>query len=101
MTSTAPHDPDNLTADQQTRRADELEDWLTDLRVTLSDDPPDWQTPEDDIADPAPRLPAVPLPTADRPAPEGGTKVRSAHPNVNLEGDPPRPAVGRHRAADQ
>jgi hypothetical protein len=101
MTSTAPHDSDNLTAEQQTRRADELEDWLTDLRVTLSDDPPDWLTREDDIEDPAPGLAAVALPAADRPVPEGGTTVRSARPNESLEGDPPGPAVGRHRAAEQ
>ena len=47
MTNTAP-DP----AGQRTGPADELEDWLTDIRVTLSDDPPDWLVSEDDTTDP-------------------------------------------------
>lgn len=100
MTDTAPDDSVDPTDDQQTRRPDELEDWLTDLRVTLSDDPPDWLTPEDDIADPAPGLAAVPLPIEDHPVPDSGTPARSAHPNGSPKGDPPGPAVGRHRAAE-
>jgi hypothetical protein len=100
MTNTAPDDSVDPTADQQTRRPDELEDWLTDLRVTLSHDPPDWLTPEDDIADPPPGLAAVPLPTEDHPVPANGTPARRARRNGSLKGDPPGPAVGRHRAAE-
>jgi hypothetical protein len=100
MTNMAQGDSVDLTEDQQTHRADELEDWLTDLRVTLSDDPPDWLTPEDDIADPAPGPAAVPSLTDDHPVADSGTPARSVPPNESLNGGPPVPGVGRHRAAE-
>ena len=66
MTNTAPDHSVDPAADQQTGRPDELEDWLTDLRVTLNDDPPDWLTLEDDIADAAVAPAAVTPPTVGR-----------------------------------
>lgn len=99
MTTTAHNDPVDPTADQHTRPADELEDWLTDLRVNLNDDPPDWLTPEEDAAHPTPGPAATP-PTEDHPVADTRTPDRSASPNQNLESDPHRPAVGRHRAAE-
>jgi hypothetical protein len=78
MTTTAPNDSVDPGAGEQTRRADELEDWLTDIRVNLNDDPPDWLTPAEDIADPDSE-PADTPPTSD---------------------DHPAPTVGRHRAAE-
>jgi hypothetical protein len=98
-TNTAPDDSVDPTADQQTRRPDELEDWLTDLRVTLGDDPPGWLTPEDDAADPAPGPAAAPPPSEDHAVPDTGKLAHTAGPDGNLKGDPPGPAVGRHRAA--
>jgi hypothetical protein len=77
MTTTAPDGSVDPSAAEQTHQADELEDWLTDIRVNLNDDPPDWLTPEDDAAD------ADGEPAATQ-APE----------------DRPLPTVGRHRAAD-
>lgn len=100
MTTTAHNDPVDPTADQHTRRADELEDWLTDLRVNLNEDPPDWLTPEEDIAGPAPGRTAATRPTEGQLVPDTETPDRSASPSANLEGDPPRRAVGRHRAAE-
>lgn len=100
MTTTAHNDPVDPTTEQHTRRADELEDWLTDLRVNLNHDPPDWLTPEEDMADPAPGPAAATPPTQGHPVPDTRTPDRSASPKPNLEDDPPRPAVGRHRAAD-
>ena len=88
MTNTAPHESVDPAADERTGPADELEDWLTDIRVTLSDDPPDWLTPEDDSADPDHQPVA-----ADRHAPDDGTPEGSAAPKAG-------PVVGRHRAAD-
>jgi hypothetical protein len=99
MTSTASPDPFDPAVVQQTRPADALEDWLTDLRVNLGDDPPDWLTPEDDI-DPAPSLSTVPLPTGDHPVRDSGTTARSADPSGSRNSGPHRPAVGRHRAAE-
>jgi hypothetical protein len=90
MTNTVPDDSVDPTANQQTGRPDELEDWLTDLRVTLNDDPPDWLTPEDDTADAAPG-PAAPPPT--------DTPPQSAPPDENAKDHGATPAVGRHRAA--
>ncbi len=100
MTSTASHDPIDPTAGQQARRPDELEDWLTDLRVNLGDDPPDWLTPVDDIADLAREPSPVSLPTEDPSEQEGGTAANSTGPSRGLTGDPTGPAAGRHRAAD-
>jgi hypothetical protein len=77
MTTTAPNDSVDPSAGEQTRPVDELEDWLTDIRVNLNDDPPDWLTPEDDIADPDHEPAAAPAPE-----------------------DHPAPTVGRHRAAE-
>ncbi len=76
MTTTSPDDSVEPGAGEQTRRPDELEDWLTDIRVNLNDDPPDWLTPEDDVTDPA------------------GDPAASAA-EVH-----PVPTVGRHRAAE-
>jgi hypothetical protein len=77
MTNAALDDSLDPTPDQQPHRPDELEDWLTDLRVNLSDDPPGWVTPEEDGANPLPE-------PASAPSDEDG----------------PAQAVGRHRAAD-
>ena len=88
MTNTAPNHSVDLVADQHNGPADELENWLTDIRVTLKDDPPDWLAPEDDTTDPD-HQPAA----ADHQRPDGGTPTRSAPPNGEA-------AVGRHRAAD-
>lgn len=84
-------------ADQQP--PDELEDWLTDLRITLNDDPPGWLTPMDDTTDPDPE-PAAPPAAKDHPAPATGTTAQPEQPDGNLEGDRPAPRVGRHRAAE-
>lgn len=101
MTNTAPDGSVDPAADQQARRPDELEDWLTDLRVNLGEDPPDWLTPPDDIADPAPGPAAAPPPTEEHPVPDTGTPTDPARCDGNLKGDPPQvPAVGRHRAAE-
>ena len=97
---TTAHDSVDPTAGQQVRRADELEDWLTDLRVNLSDDPPDWLTPVDDIDDVTPGLSTVPLPTEDDTGQERGTAASSTDPSGSLIGDPTGPAAGRHRAAE-
>ena len=99
MTNSVPDDSVDPTADQQTGRPDELEDWLTDLRVTLNDDPPDWLTPEDDTADPA-RGRAAPPPTEDHTLPDTDTPPQSAPPAENAKVDRAAPAVGRHRAAE-
>ena len=98
MTNMVPDDSVDPTADQQTRRPDELEDWLTDLRVTLKNDPPDWLIPEDDTDGPGP---TTAPPTEDHSLPAPGTPPPSAHPDGNLLDNPPSPAVGRHRATEQ
>jgi hypothetical protein len=77
MTTTAHDDSVDPSAGESTRPADELEDWLTDIRVNLNDDPPDWLTPEDDVADPDQETSAAPAPVDHR-----------------------VPTVGRHRAAE-
>lgn len=90
------------TADQQTHRPDELEDWLTDLRINLNDDPPDWLTPMDDPADPGPE-PAAPPAAEDHPVPATGTPAQPEQPerpDGDLKDDRPAPRVGRHRAAE-
>jgi hypothetical protein len=61
MTTTGSHDSLDRVAGRQAPRPDELEDWLTGIRVNLSDDPRDWLTPEDDKNNLAPGLSAVPL----------------------------------------
>lgn len=100
MTSMALDDSVDRTGDQQTRQPDELEDWLTDLRVTLNDDPPDWLTLEDHTVDPAAAPEAWPPPTGDHAAPDTGTPDHSAGSHGSLKGDQPGPAAGRHRAAE-
>jgi len=100
MTNTAPDDSVDPNVNQQTRRPDELEDWLTDLRLTLNDDPPDGLTPEDDIADPTPESEAVPPPTEDHPLPDRDTPAHPLHQTETPKGDAAGPAVGRHRAAE-
>jgi hypothetical protein len=99
MTNTVPDDSVDPTADQQARRPDELEDWLTDLRVTLND-PPDWLTPQDDAADPDPEPTAAPPPAEDHPLPDTSAPPHSAPRDGNPKDDRPSPAVGRHRAAE-
>ena len=94
---TTAHDSVDPTAS----RADELEDWLTDLRINLSDDPPGWITPDDDIDDRSPEPSAKPPTGKNRPEQETGTADRSTNPGQSLKADPPRPAPGRHRAAEQ
>ncbi len=89
VTNPVPDDSVGAT-DQETRRPDELEDWLTDLRVTLNDDPPGWLTPEDEAADP----------DSVSPPPAAGTPAHSARADGDLKNDPPSPIVGRHRAAE-
>lgn len=100
MNTARDDDPVDPTADQQARRPDALEDWLTDLRVTLSDDPPDWLTPDDDIPEPTPGSGATPLPTGDQPPPDDGTPAPSTPPDGSGNGEPPQPPVGRHRAVE-
>jgi hypothetical protein len=100
MTATADNDSVDPSADQQTRRADELEDWLTDLRVNLDHDPPDWLTPAEGTAGPTLGSTAATPATRGHPVVDTRTPDRAASPNANLEGDPPGPAVGRHRAAE-
>jgi hypothetical protein len=100
MTNTASNDAVDPTADEQTRRPDDLEDWLSDLRVTLNDDPPDWLTPDDDVADPAPGSAATPSSIEESAVPDAGTPAHSARPDGNLEGDPRGPGIGRHRAPE-
>jgi hypothetical protein len=86
-------------ADQQP--PDELEDWLTDLRINLSDDPPGWLTPMDDTTDPDPEPEPVASPaTEDHAVPAIGTTAQPDQPDANLEDDRPAPRVGRHRAAE-
>lgn len=99
MTTTASHDSLDPTAGQQTRRPDELEHWLTDLRVNLSEDPPDWLTPADDTNDPPTEFSPLPLPTKDHTGQHSDTMVGATNPS-SLKGDPPGLAAGRHRAAD-
>lgn len=105
MTNTVSDDSVDPTADQQTRRPDELEDWLSDLRVTLSDDSPDWLARGDVTADPA-SDPATPGPatpsqsTEDRPMPDTGPPAQSGRLDRHVKDDRPSPAVGRHRAAE-
>lgn len=89
MTNTAPDDSADRGAGQATRGADELEDWLSDIRVNLEDDPPGWLMPEDDIADGV-REPTHAVPDSGMPAGANG----------GPGADSPGPAVGRHRAAD-
>jgi hypothetical protein len=98
MTSNTDHvDP---AAGRQGPRADELEHWLTDLRVNVSEDTQAWLRPDDDSDQPAGELPIVPPPTEDHrdqdPAAAASPTDRSGSP----KGEPSRPAVGRHRAAD-
>jgi hypothetical protein len=101
MTATASHDSVDPAAGRQARRTDELEHWLTDLRVNLSEDTADWLRPVGDSDDPAAvGLSTVPPPTEDRSGPDRATAASSTDPSGSLKGDPPGPAVGRHRAAD-
>jgi len=54
-----------------------------------------WLTPEGDIDDQAPRLPAVPLPAADRPVPGSGTTSgRRARTRLWKTTGPDRPSGG-------
>jgi hypothetical protein len=86
-------------ADQEVRRPDELEHWLTDIRVNLSEDTQAWLRPVGDTGHPADEPSIVALPTEDT---ERGsrTAASSTDPSRSLDTDLPRPAVGRHRAED-
>jgi hypothetical protein len=99
MTSTASHDSVDPTAGQQ-RRPDELEHWLTDLRVNLSEDSQAWLRPAGDAEQRASESPIVPLLAGNHTRREPGTTAGSTNPGRSPEGDPPRPAPGRHRAPD-
>jgi hypothetical protein len=62
LTSTASHDSIEPAAGHQVRRPDELEHWLTDIRVHLSEDTQAWLDPGSDTDEPAgepPTRPAV------------------------------------------
>ena len=101
MTTTASHDSVDPAAGQQTRRTDELEHWLTDLRVNLSEDTPDWLTPVGDSDDlPALEPSTVPPAAEDHSEPGSGTAASSTDPGRSLKDNPPGPAAGRHRAPD-
>jgi hypothetical protein len=97
MTSTASHDSVD-PAGQQVRRPDELEHWLTDLRVDLSEDNQAWLRPVGDTD--SGELSIVPHLAEDHSRRKPGTTASSTDPSRSMEGDPPRPAAGRHRAAD-
>jgi hypothetical protein len=102
MTATASHDSVDPAASRQARRTDELEHWLTDLRVNLSEDTADWLRAVGDSDDPASSVgpSTVSPPTEDHSGPDSGAVASSTDPNGSLKDDPPGPAVGRHRAAD-
>ena len=101
MTTTASPDSLDPAADRQTRRTDELEHWLTDLRTNLNQDPPDWPGPQGDADDAAGGQPSPPpKPGRDPTGPRGGTPASPNDPNRRVIDAPPGPAVGRHRAAD-
>jgi hypothetical protein len=86
MTSTVPHDSLDPTADQPAPRPDELEHWLTGIRVDLSDDTQAWLDPGGDTGDPAD---------------ERSTGLHAAKDQgAQEEREPSRPHIGRHRAAD-
>jgi hypothetical protein len=100
MTTTASRNGGDPAAGRQTRRTDELEDWLTDLRVNLSEDTADWLRPVGDSADlAAGGLSTVP-PAGDQPGSDSGTAASSTDPSRSLTDHHPAPFVGRHRAAD-
>ncbi len=85
MTSTASPDSVEPTAGQPPPRPDELEHWLTDIRVNLGEDTQAWLESADDPDDPA----------AARPAGLHATTDQSPR-----DEDEPRGHIGRHRAAD-
>jgi hypothetical protein len=124
MTTAASHDSVDPTAGQQIGPPDELEHWLTDLRVNLSEDRPDWLTPQDGTNDPAPGLPTVLPPTEEHTEQDSGTTASSTNSSESRTVDPTGPTGatrptgatgptgptgptaatgptgGRHRAAD-
>jgi hypothetical protein len=89
---TSPHDPVGSGADQPARHPDDIEDWVTDLRANLDDDPPGWLVAADDTdeQDPEPSRPD------ERPKRRHGAPAAASTQN----NDPQRPAIGRHRAAE-
>jgi hypothetical protein len=97
MTATS-GDPVDAAAGRRRRRTDELEHWLTDLRVTLSDGTLDWLEGARDDLVPGPST--MPPPTEDHTRRDSRTTARSADPKGSLDGYRSRPAAGRHRAAD-
>ena len=101
MTTTASHDSVDPGAGQHTSRTDELEHWLNDLRVNLSEDTPDWLGPVGDSDDPAAPGPSTVPPAAEvHSEPDDGTAARSTDPGRSPNGNPPGPTAGLHRAAD-
>ena len=99
MTTTASRGGDPA-AGRQPRRRDELEHWLTDLRVNLSEDTADWLKPVGDSDDLAAGGLSTVLPAGDQTGPDCGTAASSTDPSRSRKDDPRGPAVGRHRAAD-
>jgi hypothetical protein len=99
MTATASPDSVDPIGGQRKRRTDELERWLTDLRVTVTDGTPDWLTLDGDRDDLAPAS-SVPLPTEDHPGHDSRTTAWSTDPSESLKDWPSGPYAGRHRAAD-
>jgi hypothetical protein len=58
--SSASHHSIEPAAGKQVRRSDALESWLTDIRINLNHDPPDWLDAVVDPEDPATAPPTVP-----------------------------------------
>lgn len=100
MTSTASPDSVDPATGEQERRPDELEHWLTDLRVNLSEDTHAWLRPDSDTEQAAGELSGVPRCADGHSGREAGTTASSIDPSGTLNGVPPRPVAGRHRAAD-
>jgi hypothetical protein len=100
MTAAPSHDSQDPAADQQMRRPDELEHWLTDLRVRLGQDPPDWLRPDGHTDDPTAGLSTMPTPTGNHIGWWTRTTTGSTDPSGSVRCDPPGPPAGRHRAAD-
>jgi hypothetical protein len=100
MTSTASPDQVDPAAGRQGSRADELEHWLTDLRVNVSEDAQAWLRSSGDNDQPAGELPIAPPSAEDHSGQEPAAEASPTDRSSGLKGDPPRPVVGRHRAAD-
>jgi len=99
MTATASHDWGDPVGGQPRRRTDELEHWLTDLRVTVTDGTRDWLAPDDDLGDLAP-VSSVPLAAKNHTGRNSRTTAWSTDPSGSTKDWPTAPYAGRHRAAD-